>query len=195
MKLILITLLIFSYAFASAQFMSVPSTSTIRTPYGNVSHTTYTNMPMYYGSGIVSAKHKFTIILKNDSTLTANTKIDMSAKTQGVYVKAKGKKKKIEPVDTKEIYRMTAEGKKLSGMPVDSCWLFQTAKGKINTYSNLAEVGTMYAIAIQEGDNGPIKPLTKSNLMFIVGDVPKLRKLVERGKLIKAIDFYNANAY
>lgn len=195
MKLILTTVLIISHVVASAQFMSVPTTSTIRTPYGNVSHTTYTNIPMYYGTGVVSAKHKFTIVLKNDSTVTANTKIDMSAKTQAVYVKAKGKKGKIEPVDTREIYRITAEGKKLSGIPVDSCWLFQSAKGKINTYSNLAEVGTMYAIAIQEGDNGPIKPLTKDNLLFIVGDVPKLRKLVERGKLIKAIDFYNAQAY
>lgn len=173
--------------------MSVPRTSTISTPYGNVRTTTYTNIPVYYGgTGIVSAKHKFTIILKNDSTVTANTKIDMTDKTQGVYVKVKGKgKEKIEPVDTKEIYRITAEGRKISGMPVDSCWLFLSAKGKINTYSNLAEVGTMYAVAIQQGDTGPIKPLTKNNLLAIVGDEPKLKKLVERGKFIKAIDAYN----
>jgi hypothetical protein len=188
--------MVWSY-FSYAQF-GMPMTNTIRTPHGPVKITTYqpmasTHMPMYYGNaGVTSVRYKFTIVLKNDSTITAYTKINTTDKTHTVKVKAKKESKIILPADTKEIYRINASGKKFSGMPTDSCWLFLSAKGKINTYSYLAEYGTLYAIAIQEGEDGPIQPLTKDNLMAMVGDDPRIKKMIEIGKYGKAIETYNA---
>jgi hypothetical protein len=195
-KFITLTYCVLIGSLVQAQF-NVPYTTTIRTPYGNQKITSYhPSAPMYpyrYGSTIVSSKYKFTVVLRNDSSFVANTKIDMETKTHALLVKTKSGKQTVFPRDTKEIYRTDINGVKISGIPTDSCWLFQCGKGKINTYSSFAEKGTMYAIAFPEGDSDPMQPITKDALLGIMGGDPKLKKLSEQGEEIKAIDLYNAN--
>lgn len=41
----------------------------------------------------------------------------------------------------------------------------------------------MYVIAIQEGDDSPIVPLTEANLLSMVGNDLKILKLIEKRKL------------
>jgi hypothetical protein len=180
-----------SSTFVLAQFQ-VPVSTRMNTPYGPVTTTTYHNMPMFYGGGVTSNKYAFTIILKNDSVIVTKTKIELG-KVHSVKVKRKGEKIEIKPEDTKELARLTYSGAVLKGIPADSCWLFRCGKGKINTYSSLAEEGTGYTVAIQDGENGPIVPLNKKNLenMIPVGSDEKIMKLIEKGKLVKAIDAYN----
>lgn len=196
----LLSLVVFAITFClsitsvHAQYVPVPST--IRTPYGNVNTTTYQYMPMYhgYGTGSMSLKHEFKIMLKNDSLITVNSRIDIQDSVHFIKYKVKGTQHVIKPEDTKEIYRYSS-GKKIMGIPTDSCWLFKADEGKINSYSYVAEEGLAYVVAIQDGDVGEIVPLTKDNLMYIIGDVDdKLMRLIEKHKFNKAIELFNKRA-
>ena len=171
----------------------IPMTTTIKTPYGNVPVTTYIPGPRYYyGTPNVSMKYQFHIILKNDSTVVDRTRINIDKdQDNSLTVKHKGNKQVIFPKDTKFIYRMTGAGLQLAGIPADSCWLFKTIRGKINGYSFLAEEGMTYVIAIQQGSEGPIVPLTKENLLPMVSTDPKAVKLAEKDKLHRAITTFN----
>jgi hypothetical protein len=44
---------------------------------------------------------------------------------------------------------------------------------------------------MQEGNDGPIVPLEKETLQGIMWDDPKLLKLIEKKKYVKAIEGYN----
>lgn len=179
---------------AHAQFGAMPRTSTIRTPYGNQTITTYQQTPMYYyGHRQASVKHKFTIMFKGDSSLTANTRIDISDKQHTLRIKTAAGKKTVLPSNTKELYRVTATGKKLTGIPADTCWLFKVAEGRINGYSHLAEEGYEYVIAIQDGSDSPIIPLTRKNLEVMTGETSdsKLKKLIDKNNLTAAVALYN----
>lgn len=184
-------LLLSSLTLCKAQFYSVPNT--IRTPYGNV--TTYGNhhYPMYYpNAGTVSVKDEFTIVLKNDSVITARTRIDM-ASTHSVTIKQNGKKRVIKASETRSISRESSLHEKLEGVANDSCWLFKAVTAKINGYGYLAEKGYIYVVAIQDGDGTPILPLTKENLLPLVQDDPKAVKLANKNKLQKALEIFNKN--
>jgi hypothetical protein len=175
--------------------MYIPQTNTINTPYGKVTTTSYQYMPMYYGqAGAVSNKYTFTVVLDADSALQSKTRINIKSKKHTIQVKAANGKLSLTPANTREIYRITLSGKKLSGLPADSCWLFKSVTGKINAYSYLAEEGYTYVIAIQDGDDGPILPLTKNNLLAIMDDDPKIFKLIEKKKLLTALEAYNKKA-
>jgi hypothetical protein len=170
----------------------IPVTQQINTPYGNVPHTYYvpTGMGYYYNRGNISYKYEFTVILKNDDKLTFKSKIGLSDSIHSLTYKEAGEKRKILPLDTKEVFRFTTSGKRITGIPTDSCWLFKVVEGKINGYSFLATEGAEHLSAFQVGD-GEILPLTKDNLMPIVLDDPRRVKWVERGKLGKVIADFN----
>ena len=175
---------------------SMPMTSVIPTPYGNVRYTTYVPSPRYYyGQPNISRKYKFEIVLKNDSVFSARTKINLPEEKQQSITLKKGKAQlTLFPSETKSIARTTLDGERMVGIPADTCWLFKTFSGKINTYSFLAEPSMLYIVAIQSGEMGPIVPLTKENLLGMVGmNDAKIVRLVEKGKFIKAIDFFNKN--
>lgn len=194
-KLVLAISVLFSFP-SFAQM--IPMTSTIRTPYGNVPYTYHVYSPTphyYYNQGSISNKYEFTVVLKNDSMFDVRTRIDLP-KDKGnhsITFKTKTGKQTLSPSDTKAITRITYEGKQLYGIAADSCWLFKTDAGRINSYSFLAEPGMSYIIAIQDGENGPIVPLTKENLQAIVGTGnEKINKLLAKDKLIKAVEEYNS---
>jgi len=73
-------------ATAMAQIM-VPQTTVIRTPYGNVNHTTYTYQHMsYYGSTApISNKYDFTIVLKDNSKLQTRARIEYKDSMKARY--------------------------------------------------------------------------------------------------------------
>jgi hypothetical protein len=193
MRLFFTFLLSLSMKICLAQGMVMPHTSTIRTPYGNVKTTSYSYMPMNYGSKTSSAKYEFEIVFYADSTLTTRAKIDFSDNRHSMKVKTEKGKKTLFPSGTKEIYRITSEGNKIKGVSADSCWLFKTVAGKINAYAFLPEGQYTYVTAIQDGDQNPIVALTRKNLEAIVGSLadPKVLKLIENNKLIKAVQLYN----
>lgn len=102
----------------------------------------------------------------------------------------KGRDLIIKPSDTKQIQHAN-NGKMYIGIPADSCWLFKTIPGLINSYAPLPWANTEYIIAVQKGD-GPIVPMTKENLYKMIDD-PKLRKTIEKGKLYQAVWKYNGS--
>jgi hypothetical protein len=170
----------------------IPVTTQMRTPYGNVPHTYYvpSGMNYYYGRGSISVKYDFNVVLKNGEQKIIKSKINLQDSVHSLTYKENGEKKKLLPAETTEIYRFTQNGKKIAGVATDSCWLFKVVEGKINGYSFLSEVSTSYLSAFQAGD-GEILPLTKDNLMLVVGDDPKRVKWVEKGNYAKAILDFN----
>lgn len=173
-----------------AQYIPVPST--IKTPYGNVPYTTYVynRMNYYHGMGNISAKYEFKAILKNGEQKVFKSRINLEDTIHSLTYKEDGIKKKLTPKETVEIFRYSFSGKKIAGIPTDSCWLFKVLEGKINGYSFLSEESTTYLSAFQEED-GEILPLTKDNVMFYVGDDPRRIKWIEKGNYVKAILDYN----
>jgi hypothetical protein len=193
MKLFFTFLMLTGMNVCLAQGMMIPQTTTFKTPYGNANTTTYRYVPMHYGNRSASMKYQFEIVLYADSTLNTRAKIDFSDNHHRMKVKTDKGKKNLFPSDTKEIYRITPEGKRVKGISADSCWLFKTVEDKINAYAFLPEGEYTYVIAIQDGDNNPIVPLTRKNLEAIVGNPadPQVLKLIESNKLIKAVQLYN----
>jgi hypothetical protein len=198
-KSLLIVLGILAVTSARGQYYSTPTRipMTMKTPYGNV--TTYVaGPPMYYyygGQVQISHKYNFTIVWKDGKMTDTKSRINLTEKKEedhSLSLKTPDGIRMVYPSDTRAITRITSEGKQLYGIAADSCWLFKTATGKINSYSFIAELNTTYVTAIQKGEDGPILPLTKDNLVAIVGtDNPKLNKLVSKGKLLKAVHQYN----
>jgi hypothetical protein len=182
-----------SFINCHAQF-NIPVTTTMHTPGGNVPYTYYVPGPRFnynYGPTNISLKYRFNIELKNDSSFETRTRINLDKHEDFLLVKVNKEKKHIVPSETKSISRITMEGRKFVGIPVDSCWLFKVRSGKINMYSFLAEENLSYVIAMQEGNDGPIVPLEKETLQGIMWDDPKLLKLIEKKKYVKAIEGYN----
>ncbi len=190
---ILVLLMFFCCLTGYTQY-NIPVTTTMRTPYGNVPYTYYVPGPRYnynYGQGNPSVKYKFTIELKNDSSITTRTRINLDKKEDFLIVKNKKEKREIRPAETKSIYRINYEGRKLIGIPADTCWLFNVKSGKINMYSFLSEEEDLsFVIAIQSGSD-PIVPMNKETLTAIMGEDEDLMKLIEKKKFIKAIQKYN----
>lgn len=174
-----------------AQYSYVPQT--IRTPYGNVTtqHAIYT--PMHYGNyGQINPKFDFTVVLKSDSVINFRSRVEAEDKKMFVLQKEKKLKRKIFPNDTKEIYGYSSTWGRMKGIPADSCWLFKTYKGAINSYSTLPMKDQNAVIAIQHGDDGEIVALSKKALEAITGtEDEKIVKWLIKNKFGKVIDYYN----
>jgi hypothetical protein len=177
----------------SAVGQGVWMSNTIRTPNGNITVNTFQpGMPMYYGNFNSSIKYNFTVVMRDDSVFTQRMSIDVSEKTHKLKVKNGRTRSFIFPGDTKQISRVTSEGRLIKGLPADTCWLFQSVKGKINCYSFLAEEGYDFLAAMQEGDDGLILPITKNNLMNVMQTQDeKILNLMERKQWVKAIRRFN----
>ena len=176
------------YTSTAAQYVNMPTK--FSTPRGNITVYERVYMPRYQNYGTVSIKHVFTIVLRNDSIITKKARIDTEDSVHTLSWNEKGKKKSITPNETKEIFRME-NGKKITGNPTDSCWLFPVESGAISTFSILSETDDPIISHIQKRSGGEILALTKENLIPMLSDNEKALKLVEKGKLLKAIDLYN----
>lgn len=184
--------------FCATPGLAQVNVSTIQTPYGNA--TVHTYRPQHYGnysSGFNrnwGYKHKFFVDMKDGRQLMVYNIIDRSDSIAKLVLVNETDSIVIRPADTKLIVTMVYRtNERLEGIPADTTWLFQTVKGKINGYSPLAEKNE-YVFAIQKGDDGPIVPLTKANLVDLVGTTdPKILKLIEKEKFVNAIKTYNRN--
>lgn len=173
--------------------------TTIRTPYGNVT-TPGVYRPVNYNYGAyqiakIYKKAQVQLVLPNDSII--NTKATYDAESKQNTITIKGKKgvadKVYKPNDTKRIVRILKTGvKPMVGIPADSCWLFKVIAGKINAYSNVPLPDTFNVTAIQNGQ-GSIMALTKENLLAMMPSrSEKLDKLINKDKLIEAINLFNS---
>lgn len=186
---LLIGFFCFVNKYSAAQFRSAPTT--ISTPRGNVTVNTMVYAPdrfNYYAPA--SRKHKFKVVLKNDSSFICKATIDISDSIPFIKIKEDGIKLKIRPADTKEFIQID-DGIEWRAVITDTSWLFQIATGKINTYSLLAEKDAQLIVAIQKRTGAPIVALTRENLEPMVNDRPELLKFIQKGKLLKAIKKYN----
>ena len=188
------TIVILFYKSGHTQTFNVPVRNT--TPHG--SFTTYqrVGIPMYYNNNtIVNRKHLFTIVFLNDSTIQKKVKIDISDSVHQLRWKEDGEKIVITPKSTKEIFRTDESGRKISGVPMDSCWAFLVGTKKIRTYSITSEIHDPLIAYIQKDEYAPIVPLTKDNIEPMVKDNEKALALVKKGKLLKALRKYNQNGF
>jgi hypothetical protein len=69
---------------------------------------------------------------------------------------------------------------KISGKPMDSCWIFFAKSGRINTYSITSEMDDPLIAYIQKGEDAPILPLTEENVSEMVKDNDEALKLAGR---------------
>jgi len=113
------------------------------TPRGNVPITTYVIMPngtIFYNNEKIFPKLDYVIKFQNDSSSKKFTYIEVNDSIYRIQEKIKGEKKIILPWDKKSLtYTSSVTKIDYKGMPTDSCWLFKTKKGKINTYSYLMD--------------------------------------------------------
>jgi len=190
---IVISLCVAGYP-TSAQFTSVPSI--IKTPYGNVHTSTSVYSPIFYKNWpdmAPSRKYEFTVVLKDESQFKGKGKINIKDSIQSLTLQNDSATRVFLPRDTKEIFRMTKRGEKISGFPMDSLWLFKTGTGRINFYAFVAEPGTMYISALEKDNSGEIVPYYEYYVKEMVADNEKALKLARKGKLYEALLKYNAD--
>lgn len=192
-KSFLITLFLCSKVIITFSQGYIPVTTTIKTPHGNVNQVNYINDRTYSYRNAPTETMTFDlkIVLLNDSVLSEDSKINFSEHVHFITVKHGKTKTIIKPSETKEVYRYSSTGRKIAGIPVDTCWLFLVGKGKINSYSQFPYEAYPVIVAIQTA-SGPIVPLNKKNLLVMMdtNDV-KLLRLIDRHKFDKAINLYN----
>ncbi|MFC3352614.1 hypothetical protein [Sphingobacterium zeae] len=180
---------------ALAQF-SPPTT--IRTPSGNVTLPgLYTPRFYSFNSEPISSRYKFYIVLKNDSTVVAKTKIKLRTTTvpSEISWREKGKKHTVTPDQTKEIYRIDYWNKKIKGIPQDSCWLFLvdtvSHEQRIRRYSMTADINQPSISHFKMEKAKEILPLKKETLEPYVEGNEKAKKLLSKNKLLKVIEELN----
>lgn len=196
LRYLLASMLVLLTIFSSQAQVMVPTT--IRTPYGNVESTrlsmTSGGLPFNGQQSLGGpVRARMTVALVSDSIFNdiilfdyltdsiSSITVPRNDKRGGDYV--------IYPKDTKLVSQLF-NGKNITGVPADSCWLFKMVSGPISSYAEFPTDNSVYFIAIQKGD-GPILEMTKENLGEMVGDDPKLLKLIDKGKLVKAVWKYN----
>jgi len=182
---------IFSLQPCFAQFISIPTK--ISTPVGKITVNQQIHVPNAYGQGynFTPKKHLFTVVLLNDSTIEVNGRIKAKEGAHELKCKINSIKTTILPSETKKILVDEVDGPTLVGTPMDSCWAFLVGTGRIRSYSVNVEADNLVIAYIQKGGEAPIVPLTKENLEPMVSDNEKALKLVQKGRLLKALKVYN----
>lgn len=103
-------------------------------------------------------------------------RINIYDSVHSIIFKEKGIKQTYKLSETKELFRITPDGMKMSGIPNDTCWLFKTEVGKVNLFSCIAEPNTDLITAMQIGNDAPIEKLDKREVIDLVKEYPRLLK-------------------
>ncbi len=176
--------------------------TSISTPYGKaiIPGHYYGNNFFFHNNKPVNKKYDYTVVLLNDSTVTVKTKLIIDFKKNHSKISWKesnGNKKttkSITPKETKLIYRVNHKGEKIIGIPTDSTWMFLVKEENLRSYSINSDIQSPIITCFQMNEGGKILPLTKENLLKIIGDEdPALVKIINKNKLLKAIEYYNNN--
>ena len=155
----------------------------------------------YYGrSATISQKHHFTIAFTDGRDTTLYTKLlgDSSSFYLQMENKSVGKKDsgrfiKVFPSQTKYISHLDpTTGKDYVGMASDSCWLFKVIAGKMNAYTDLAEISVddEFIRYIQVGD-GPMVAITDPNAGNLFSSNERALELFTSKKYNRAVKIYN----
>ncbi|HNF49069.1 MAG TPA: hypothetical protein PLF48_06810 [Chitinophagales bacterium] len=202
MKVKLFALIFSSFFYNSfyAQVFSIPHTTYINTPYGNIPITTYSyvNFPNFYfrNSGYnPDKKYEFKVTLLNDSVLTFKSAIHLNENEHYLILKnAVLDKRRIYVHDTKEISAQFKEYE-FVGTPNDSCWLFRANDDSIYLYSMLPEdEPTYYTYMSRRGVPNSIQAITQENVEQVVKDDKDLLKMSKKKrKLIDVLLKFNKN--
>jgi len=189
-KLTALFTLVFGSIAVYGQFIDVPTT--MRTPYGNVKTTNriYVGTPNYrwWGNRKVKSTDTYNIkvVYKNDSTAKVDGVILL---TDSASVILYDSTFTILPRDTREITCSAPGMKKVKGLPTDSTWRFQLSSGSVKAYANLPF--TEEAIIALQKDEGELVPFSKELLLEWIGVSTKIVEMVEKGKYLEAIRYYN----
>ena len=170
-------------------------------PYGSISlgrnyvYSKRNDFKIYHYEGIMPIKnHLYSIILKSGDTLQAKVKMRFNNGRSYMMLKNPGTAdRKILPKDTKQIYIIAKDGRKMIGQPSfgDTSWLFQVSKKYISTFAVIPEWGTDYISAVQKDTLAPPVRITQPTIVSMVKDDPVALKKAKKRLLILAIKAYN----
>jgi hypothetical protein len=151
----------------------------------------------------VNPKYTFTVLLKDSTEKVVSSRIHLDKSTQKYYLLYENKylkksdsarKQKIYADETLNISRLVTIDKiKVVGVATDSCWLFKVLSGKINAYSEYAEItgiDATYVTAIQTV-GGQIEPLIPERLESLISADEKAHKAFKRKQYYDAILRFN----
>lgn len=130
---------------------------------------------------------------KNDSSYTKYSQLTLNDSAHYIYYKENKRKVKVYPSQTTKLV-FESQNSRYTGIPKDTCWFFKIYSGKINGFSYFPEVSEGYVVAIQNGINGEIVPLTKAAVLVMVAGHEKATALANKEKLWKAIKAYNTTS-
>lgn len=150
-------------------------------------------IPITYQGHIPLHRHAYTVVLKNGTTYTGKTKMQLNNGRSYLRYRENGGFKRFFPKDTKEIYIIRRQGDTMVGRPTtgDTSWIFQVSKDKINTFSVVPEWETTYISYVQKDTlTRPVK-INQDNIIQMVQDNPKALKNAKKNRLMKAILIYN----
>ncbi len=183
-----------------AQVFTIPHTTYINTPYGNIPITTYSyvNFPNFYFRNSdynPNKKYEFKVTLLNDSVLTFKSAIHLNENEHYLILKnAVLDKRKIYVHDTKEISAQFQEYEFVGSLN-DSCWLFRANDDSIYLYSMLPEDEPSYfTFMSRRGVPNTIQAITQENVEQLVKDDKELLKMSKKKrKLIDVLLKFNKN--
>jgi hypothetical protein len=156
--------------------------------------------PVFYGSRqlptgfeAASVKQLYTVVYHDSTTQTIRAEIGDYKGRTFLMIDEPGVSKTIQPKDTKSLIAGTKEEQKYAAIPRDSIWLFKVVSGAINAYSLLPKTDRRFIVGVQKGDDAPIIPLTKENVLVMIETSRRARKLVDEGRLVDAVKAYNGS--
>ena len=100
-------------------------------------------------------------MLKGDSVVKTSGNFNIRDSVHNLTFKQNRTKSKLVSTDTRELTAITGTGRRIAGIPADSCRLFIAVKARIISYAYLPMELPEMIVAIRSGDEGPIVPLNK----------------------------------
>lgn len=117
--------------------------------------------------------------------------MDDALKTYFLFDEEGSSRRRIYPSETKQLEVLDYKNYRMTGMPADTAWLFNTDSGKIISYAPVPVYQTEKMAAFRFGEQGPLLPATAQNLLPFLSADPKARRLAEKGKLYRAVRLFN----
>ena|ERR1700754_92461 len=154
-----------------------------------------------YGDyGTVTMKHHFIIVFSDGRDTTVYTKLEadstafyLTMEDKSVGKKDPGRFVKIYPSQTKYISHMDpTTGKDFVGQANDSCWLFKVIAGKMNAYTDLAEISVEDKfIRYVQVEGGPMVSVTDPEAVKLFAGNDRAQELFVAKDYNRAVKRFN----
>jgi hypothetical protein len=161
--------------------------------------------PAYFlnSKDVYIPKHTFTVLLKDSSEKIVTSTIHFDQSTKRYYLILENKKvRKSDPEREQKIYAhetinitvpVTVDRPEIKGVATDSCWLFKVLSGKINAYSEYAELSPINSTpiaAIQTG-SGELEAFSPERLESLISTDGGAHNAFKKKHYYVAIKRYN----